>query len=245
MRVRRLVTALAALLAVGVAVAPAARATAPVYPPPALSVGIDIPLDIDIGEIHVLIGHGFAASISVRITVGRQDRNGDPNVRGFAGILPHTPARLGPLPVETKKEYAKFGHLVMACARSASCTAQTDANGDVSFPIHFFNSHTHVITVTGNDPDGSPLVLQEVIVPETDCDESDGGDTEIADTNIVPDCTQGRGVGGTGSNGGSASGSLPNTGSNIGLPLTAGAILVLAGAGLVTVFRRRRGNATA
>jgi LPXTG-motif cell wall-anchored protein len=249
MTMRRLLTALGALLAATIAFAPGAHA-APAYPP-VVNGGLVIPADIDVGEIHVIIGVGFRPGIQVTVTVSREDRNGDPNTRGFAGAA--SANVLGPF-AATRKAAADSvpqgwkGHLTMACARAASCSVNADASGQVSFPIHFFNSHTHVLTVTGVHPDGSPRVLQEVIVPETDCDERDGEETEVADSGLVPDCDQAGGVGGSGSNngGGSASGQLPNTGASVGLPITAGAVLVLLGAGLVTVFRRRRrGDLTA
>lgn len=248
MTLRRLLAALFTLLAGSIALAPAANA-APAYPP-AIDGGLIVPADITVGEIHVLVGTGFQPGSQVTVTVSREDRNGDPDVRGFSagGGAPVVVA--GPVTGRVTTATAPQGWtapLPMACAQAASCVVTVDAAGRAAFPVHFYNSDTYVITVTGVSPDGAPRVLRETIVPETGCDESDGGDTEVADTSLVPDCDA---VGGSGSDGSASgvggSGSLPDTGASIGVPLTAGAILVLVGAGLVTVVRRRRtGDATA
>jgi LPXTG-motif cell wall-anchored protein len=252
MFLRRLVLPLLAAVASSLFLVLPADAV-PAYPPN-VNGGLIVPPDIDLGEIHVLVGVGFRPGITVTVTVDRTDRNGDPNVRGFAarsdtplamlpgglpsGVLTKIPAKAAPYHLTTS---------ALACQRAASCSVQVDAQGRASFPVHFHVSHTHTITVTGVHPDGTPRVLQEVIVPETDCDEGDDHPAELGDTNLVPECDEAGGVGGSGSNGNASgvggTGSLPNTGSNLGLPVTLGAILVAGGAGLVAVVRRRRRGA--
>jgi LPXTG-motif cell wall-anchored protein len=255
MILRRLLAPLAVLLAGGVALAPSAQA-APAYPPTVnggLRIGTGA--DIDVGEIHLVVGVGFRANSRVSVTIDRQDLNGDPNVRGFAGAAPLAAAPLAAAPLAAAPIAPENGPLMeahraaahFACVTASSCTENADGTGLVDFHVHFFNSHTHTITVSGVHPDGTPRILQATVVPETDCDESDGHPTEIADSTVVPDCDEASGVGGDPDGSGvGGDGALPNTGSSVGLPAALGAILVLGGAGLVTaVRRRRRGTAAA
>jgi LPXTG-motif cell wall-anchored protein len=117
-------------------------------------------------------------------------------------------------------------------ASAAATSVTTDGSGSFTTRMTFNQVGVFVVTASGLAADGSAGSASGTITVLAADQGGAGG--------------PGTG-GGNGSGGGSASGvgGLPNTGASIGLPITVGSILVLLGAALVTVFRRRRGNATA
>lgn len=113
---------------------------------------------------------------------------------------------------------------------AAAVGVGTSAAGTFSTPLTLNQVGTVVITASGTSAAGAAASASATVqvVPA-----ADGGDDG-----------SGSGSGSGGDAGGV--GGLPDTGASLGLPITLGAILVLGGAGLLTVVRRRKGgNATA
>lgn len=115
---------------------------------------------------------------------------------------------------------------------AAAVGVGTSAAGTFSTPLTLNQVGTVVITASGTSAAGAAASASATVqvVPA-----ADGGD-------------DGSGSGSGSGSGGDAGGvgGLPDTGASLGLPITLGAILVLGGAGLLTVVRRRKGgNATA
>jgi LPXTG-motif cell wall-anchored protein len=101
----------------------------------------------------------------------------------------------------------------VACSTGVTCSATANSGGHFSVPFTLTQAGTTVITASG------------------------GGVVRSQTIQVGPS-----GVGGGGGNGGDTGGkgSLPNTGASLQLPLTLGGILVLGGAGLIAVVRRRK-----
>jgi LPXTG-motif cell wall-anchored protein len=165
--------------------------------------------------------------VSVSVTVGQSGQ-------GFAG---------GQADSATMGSLRPAGSAAPAVQRLAATTAlaavTTDGSGSFTTSLTFNQVGVFVVTASGQAADGTSASASATITVLAAGGAGGGGGGG------------GGGTGGTGNGSGSGSGSgsgvggLPNTGASVGLPLTVGAILVLLGAGLVTVFRRRRGNATA
>jgi LPXTG-motif cell wall-anchored protein len=116
---------------------------------------------------------------------------------------------------------------VAGCSTGVTCEATANAAGVFSVAFTLTQAGTTVITASG----GGVVLSQTVQV----------GAGSGAGGGSGGGSGSGSGAGsGTGSGSGAGSGGLPNTGASIGLPVTLGAILVLAGAGLLTVVRRRK-----
>jgi LPXTG-motif cell wall-anchored protein len=116
--------------------------------------------------------------------------------------------------------------------RRAAAAAVVDADGSGAFStsVTLTEIGLTTITATGENPSGGTRTL--IATVEVVAAGGVGGD--------------GDGDGdGDGASGVGGDGALPDTGASVLLPVTLGAILVLGGAGLVTVVRRRkRGDAT-
>jgi LPXTG-motif cell wall-anchored protein len=106
-------------------------------------------------------------------------------------------------------------------ATTALLTVHTNAAGSFSTSLTFSSPGVYVVTARGLAPDGSIRTATATI-------------TVLA---------AGNRAGGTNTGTQTGSGTdLPNTGASVRLPITIGVILVLAGAGLLTVVRRRKGQ---
>lgn len=104
----------------------------------------------------------------------------------------------------------------VTCSTGVTCATTANAAGVFTVQFTLTRAGTTVITASG----GGVVLSQTIQV-------GSGG-----------------GVGGGGGSGGDAGGvgGLPDTGASLGLPITLGAILVLGGAGLIAVVRRRKGG---
>lgn len=110
-------------------------------------------------------------------------------------------------------------------ATTALATVTTNGSGSFATLLTFNQVGVFVVTASGLAADGSTGAASGTITVLAASSPGGGNNNQS---------------GGSSSNGGG----LPNTGASIGLPLTGGVILVLVGAGLVTMFRRRhRGDA--
>ena len=227
---RTLGVALFGLAVAAVAPVTAATAAAPAYPPGntvTLTLSSSI---IQVGTTISASGSGFAANTTVALTTAAANQ-------GFAGRPAGDAAPLS--------RFAPTGAApeVQRLAAPAAVTVTTNGAGNFTTPLTFNEVGVFVVTATGLAADGTPGSASgtvTVLAAGGAGGGGSGGDGSGAGN--------GNGGGNGNGNGGGASGvgGLPNTGSSVGLPLTLGAILVLVGAGLVTVFRRRRsGDATA
>jgi LPXTG-motif cell wall-anchored protein len=228
MTLRRALTgALLGLMVAAVAPVTAANAAAPAYPPGG-TVTIRLSSSvITVGTSVTVTGSGFAANISVSVTV---DQSG----QGFAGRQADGMAMGSFRPAGAAPAVQRFA------ATTALAAVTTDGSGAFSTSLTFSQVGVFVVTASGQAADGTTASASGTITVLAAGGAGGSGNGGGAGS--------GSGGGsGSGSGGGSASGvgGLPNTGASVGLPLTVGAILVLLGAGLVTVFRRRRGNAPA
>ena len=113
--------------------------------------------------------------------------------------------------------------------RLAAAIVRAGPGGSFSTTVSFGSPGRYTITASGTSAAGTPA-------------------SASASVQVLPAEAGGIGGAGTGSDTGSGSGasgvggegSLPDTGASIGLPVTLGAILLLGGAGLITVVRRRK-----
>ena len=115
---------------------------------------------------------------------------------------------------------------------AAAAVVNADGSGAFSTSVTLTQLGLATITAAGENPSGGTRTLIATV-------------QVVAVGGGVGGGGAGNGVGG-GASGVGGDGSLPNTGASVLLPVTLGAILLLGGAGLVTVVRRRkRGDATA
>jgi LPXTG-motif cell wall-anchored protein len=212
---RALAGALLGLAVAAVAPVTAANAAAPAYPPGG-TVTIRLSSSIiTVGTTISVSGSGFSVNTVVRLTTVLARQ-------GFAG---------GQASSETLGSFRPAGSAASVqrlAASTAATSVTTDGSGSFTTSLTFNQVGVFAVTATGVAADGNVASASGTIT-------------------VLPLAQGGVGGSGTGSGGGNASGvgGLPNTGASIGLPITVGTILVLLGAALVTVFRRRRGNATA
>jgi len=114
---------------------------------------------------------------------------------------------------------------------AAAAVVNTDGSGAFSTSVTLSTLGLATITASGLNPSGGTRTLIATVQVVVAGGAGGGGDGD------------GSGDGGSGVGG---SGSLPDTGASILLPVTIGAILLLGGAGLVAVARRRKhGDAAA
>jgi LPXTG-motif cell wall-anchored protein len=213
---RALAGALIGLALAAAAPVTAADAAAPAYPPNGgASVAVSSSVII-VGNTVVLTGSGFAPNTAITITISQTGQ-------GFASRA------AAEMPMGSLRPVGAAGPAVQRLAATAALLAvTTDGAGSFSTVITFSRVGVYAVTATGLASD----------------------DTTRSATGTVTVLPRGSGVGGTGPGTGTGSGpgtgtgvgGLPNTGASVRLPITLGAILVLAGAGLLTVVRRRKGR---
>jgi LPXTG-motif cell wall-anchored protein len=217
---RALAGALIGLALAAAAPVTAADAAAPAYPPNGgASVAVSSSVII-VGNTVVLTGSGFAPNTAITITISQTGQ-------GFASRAASRAA--AEMPMGSLRPVGAAGPAVQRLAATAALLAvTTDGAGSFSTVITFSRVGVYAVTATGLASD----------------------DTTRSATGTVTVLPRGSGVGGTGPGTGTGSGpgtgtgvgGLPNTGASVRLPITLGAILVLAGAGLLTVVRRRKGR---
>ena len=171
---------------------------------------------VTIGSPITVSGEGYAANAAVTVTTSTAPQGFAPLTGGLGSFRP-----------------AIAGVQRQAAAAAAAAVVNADGSGAFSTSVTLGELGLATITASGRNPSGGTRTL-------------------IATIQVVAVGGVGGGGGGAGGGvGGGASGvggdgSLPNTGASVLLPVTLGAILLLGGAGLVTVVRRRkRGDATA
>jgi LPXTG-motif cell wall-anchored protein len=170
-------------------------------------------INVGVGGVVVISGNSFAAgaTININITV----------VNGFGRIQRDSaPAPMGTL-------------LAAGTTRSASSvqgfaaqTAVADANGAFTASVRLTQAGTNVITASGLDPNGNLRTLSATVFVRAGGNGGNGGNN---------------GNNGSGSgNGKGGVGTLPNTGSDLKVPIILGGALVLLGSGAVVAGRKRK-----
>jgi LPXTG-motif cell wall-anchored protein len=217
MRLRRGLTAgLLGLIAVvaGPASWATAAAPAPAYPPTTTTVGISLSNSVvQVGASVTVSGSGFQAGTPVSVTSAAAGQGFSSRPLGFRAAAP-------------------------SVDRLAAAAVAAGPDGSFSTTLTFDQPGNFTITASGISAGGASASASASVVVV-----AAGGGVGGPGTGGGSGTGSGTGAGaGTGSGSGSASGvgGLPNTGASIGLPVTIGAILVLAGAALVTAFRRRK-----
>lgn len=217
MGIRRVLTgAVLGLAGSALLALPAAAAAAPAspYPPnptPGGGLGTST-TNVASGGSVIISGNGFAAgaTITINVTV----------VNGFKRVeLDSAPAPMGSLLTADTTRAA--GSAVQGFAAQ---TVTADANGAFTASVTLTQPGTNVITASGLDPNGNLRTLTTTVFVT-----GGGGDNTGTGT-------------GSGSGGGSANGvgGLPNTGSDLKMPLVLGGALVLLGGGALLAGRRRK-----
>lgn len=191
----------------------AAAAPASPYPPAATpgSLGTST-TNVAAGGSVIISGNGFAAgaTITINVTV----------VNGFTRIeRDSAPAPMGSLLKADTTRAA--GPAVQGFAAQ---TVTANASGAFTATVTLTQAGTNVITASGLDPNGNLRTLTTTVFVT-----GGGGDNTGTGT-------------GSGSGGGSANGvgGLPNTGSDLTMPLVLGGALVLLGGGALLAGRRRK-----
>ena len=222
MGIRRVLTGAVLGLAGSALLALPAVAAAPASPyPPAATPGNlgTSTTNVATGGSVIISGNGFAAgaTITINVTV----------INGFTRLeLGSGPAPMGSLLTAGTTRAA--GSAVQGFAAQ---TVTANASGAFSASVKLTQAGTNVITASGLDPNGNLRTLTTTVFV--------GGGGGVGGDNTGT----GTGTGsGSGSGGGSASGvgGLPNTGSDLTVPLVLGGALVLLGGGALLAGRRRK-----
>lgn len=216
MRIRRAVSAAVLGLAAGALLAlPAAAAAPGPYPPNASPGALGTSSStVEVGGSVTVTGGGFAPNSTVTITITVAPA-------GFARVGPAGFARVVSA---GSAEAATIGPLLaggtlravpVPVQGFAAQSATTNAGGSFTASVTFTRVGANTITATGVDPSGRTRTLSAVV--------------------YVTAASSGPGNGGS-----PGGGSLPNTGSDLRLPLLLGGVLVLLGGGAVVVGRRAK-----
>jgi len=171
---------------------------------------------VTVGSPITVSGEGYAANAAVTVTTSTAPQGFAPLTGGLGSFRPATAG----VQRQVQRQAA------------AAAVVNADGSGAFSTSVTLTQLGLATITAAGENPSGGTRTL-------------------IATVQVV---AVGGGVGGGGAGGGAGNGvgggasgvggdgSLPNTGASILLPVTLGAILLLGGAGLVAVVRRRKGG---